>query len=273
MDKRQPPGVQIGNFDMGECFCEVTCRLGHDTRLFNIGRAHFVACDRCRTCIWVGSNLMSGWRQENEAVWEQNSRSVRGYRMVEPWRGGPSACSPRSACWASYQANICLFSPIHFDSSGDTIPAADWNAAANAVIDAYDLPPFGTLAGTNPDASSLRNWGHVDKAKWLGFHQIGNRRTHDSFALLSEIFRAAPAVPAINGEPYYDGMENAEGGSEVAGLYCRSAMYGSVLSGGAGTSTEPEDGKAASGAARSRRPRNGRCGRCFRGRLRARCGT
>jgi hypothetical protein len=166
-----------------------------------------------------------------------------------------------------------LFSPIHFDSSGDTIPAADWNAAANAVIDAYDLPPFGTLAGTNPDASSLRNWGHVDKAKWLGFHQIGNRRTHDSFALLSEIFRAAPAVPAINGEPYYDGMENAEGGSEVAGLYCRSAMYGSVLSGGAGTSTEPEDGKAASGAARSRRPRNGRCGRCFRGRLRARCGT
>jgi len=136
--------------------------------------------------------------------------------------------------WSRYQANVCLFSPIHFDSSGDTIPAADWNAAANAVIDAYGLPPFGTLAGTNPDASSLRNWGHVDKAKWLGFHQIGNRRTHDSFALLSEIFQTAPAVPAINGEPYYDGMENAEGGTELAGLYCRSAMYGSVLSGGLG---------------------------------------
>ena len=41
-------------------------------------------------------------------------------------------------------------------------------------------------------------------------------------------------MPGINGEPYYDGMEDAEGGSEKAALYCRSAMYGSVLSGGLG---------------------------------------
>jgi hypothetical protein len=72
-----------GNLDMGECFCEVRCRPGHETRLFNIGRAHFVACDACRTYVWVGSNLMSGWRQESEEVWQQNKRSIRGYRMVE----------------------------------------------------------------------------------------------------------------------------------------------------------------------------------------------
>ena len=82
--------------------------------------------------------------------------------------------------WSRYQANICLFSPIHYDSSGDTIPAADWNIAANKVIEEYGPPPFGTLAGTNPTGSSLRNWGHVDKARWLSFHQIGNLRTHDS---------------------------------------------------------------------------------------------
>jgi hypothetical protein len=74
----------------------------------------------------------------------------------------------------------------------------------------------------------------VDKAKWLGFHQIGNRRTHDVYPYLTEIFNTAPAVPGINGEPYYDGMENLEGGSAEAALYCRSAMYGSVLSGGLG---------------------------------------
>jgi hypothetical protein len=74
----------------------------------------------------------------------------------------------------------------------------------------------------------------VDKARWLSFHQIGNRRTHDCYALLTEIFAASPPVPALNGEPYYDGMEDAEGGSEKAALYCRSAMYGSVLSGGLG---------------------------------------
>jgi len=136
--------------------------------------------------------------------------------------------------WSRYQANICLFSPIHFDTPSRSIPAAEWNRAANHAIDAYGPPPFGTLAGTNANPSSLRNYGHVDEARWLGFHQIGNRRTHDCYAFLAEIFKATPPVPGINGEPYYDGMEDAEGGSRAAALYCRSAMYGSVLSGGLG---------------------------------------
>lgn len=136
--------------------------------------------------------------------------------------------------WSRYQANVCLFSPIHFDTPNASIPAEDWNEAAHLVIDRYGRPPFGTLCGTNAAPSSLLNWGHVDKARWLGFHQIGNRRTHDCYAYLSEIYEADPPVPAINGEPYYDGMEDAEGGTEKAALYCRSAMYGSVLSGGFG---------------------------------------
>ena len=134
--------------------------------------------------------------------------------------------------WSRYQANICLLSPIHLDTPAQSIPTEDWNQAANLVIERYGPPPFGTPAGTNSNPSSLRNWGHVDKAKWLTFHQIGNRRTHDVYAHLTEIFNTAPAVPALNGEPYYDGMEKLEGGSEMAALYCRSAMYGSILSGG-----------------------------------------
>ena len=136
--------------------------------------------------------------------------------------------------WSRYQANICLFSPIHFDTSGATIRADDWNAAANAVIDKYGPPPFGTPAGTNSNPSTLRNFGHVDKARWLTFHQIGNRRTHKNYAYLTEIFNTAPPVPGINGEPYYAGMANAPGGTEKSALYCRSGMYGSVLSGGLG---------------------------------------
>ena len=136
--------------------------------------------------------------------------------------------------WSRYQANICLLSPIHSDTPSGSIPLADWNAAANLVLEKHGPPPFGTLAGTNSNPSSLRNWGHVDKAKWLGFHQVGNRRTHDLYPYLTEIFQAAPPVPGINGEPYYDGMEDARGGSAKAALYCRSAMYGSVLSGGLG---------------------------------------
>ena len=136
--------------------------------------------------------------------------------------------------WSRYQANICLFSPIHFDTSSSTIPAEDYNHAANEVIEKYGPPAFGTLAGTNSNPSSLRNFGHVDKAKWLTFHQIGNRRTHNYYALLTEIFNTSPAVPGINGEPYYAGMHNAPGGTARAALYCRSGMYGSVLSGGLG---------------------------------------
>lgn len=136
--------------------------------------------------------------------------------------------------WSRYQANICLFSPIHLDWTGATIPPEEWNEAANKVIEKYGHPPFGTLAGTNSNPSTLRNFGHTDKAKWLTFHQVGNRRTHDLYPYLTEIFNALPPVPGINGEPYYAGMLDAEGGTDKSALYCRSAMYGSVLSGGLG---------------------------------------
>lgn len=134
--------------------------------------------------------------------------------------------------WSRYQANICLFSPIHLDWTGKTIPASEWNDTANMVIDKYGHPPFGTLAGTNSNPSTLRNFGHIDKARWLTYHQIGNQRTHDQYELLTEIFNTSPPVPGLHGEPYYDGMPDAESGSDKAALYCRSGMYGSVLSGG-----------------------------------------
>ena len=77
------PDHTAGNFLLGDCFCDVRCRHGHETRLFNIGRGHFVACDRCRTFIFVGSNLMSGWRAESEDIWRANSKSVEGYEFIE----------------------------------------------------------------------------------------------------------------------------------------------------------------------------------------------
>lgn len=133
-----------------------------------------------------------------------------------------------------YQAHIAMFSPIHFDTPAQSIPATDWNAAAMRMRSQFGPPPFGTPMGNNANPSSLRNWGHLDRAPWLTFHQIGNRRTHDCYQYLTEIFHTHPPLPAINGEPYYDGMEDAEPGSERAARYCRSAMYGSVLSGGLG---------------------------------------
>jgi hypothetical protein len=138
--------------------------------------------------------------------------------------------------FARNQAYNCLLSPIHFDYSGSSIPSREYNGPANLVVEKYGPPPFGTLLGTNAAPSTLANFGGPDEAKWLTFHQTGNWREHDHYWYLTEIYRSSPAMPAINGEPYYPGFpdDNPPADSEEAEYNCRSGMYGSFLSGGLG---------------------------------------
>ncbi len=144
--------------------------------------------------------------------------------------------------WSRYQANDCLYSPVHYDYPAMTASARQLNLAANGVIEKFGTPPFGTLASCNASVSSLLNFGGPAENKWLTFHQIGNGREHDYYWYLTEIFHSLPARPALNGEPYYSGMADkrysppyrygAPGGSEADDLYVRSGIYGSFLSGG-----------------------------------------
>ena len=144
--------------------------------------------------------------------------------------------------WSRYQANNCLFSPVHYDYPVLTATAAKLNQAANRVIDEFGPPPFGTLVSCNSSVSSLLDFGGPDQNRWLTFHQIGNGREHDYYWYLTEIFHADPPRPALNGEPYYSGMTDrrytptyrygAPGGTEADDRYVRSGMYGSFLSGG-----------------------------------------
>jgi hypothetical protein len=143
--------------------------------------------------------------------------------------------------WARYQANNCVFSPIHFDIDEDTIPAADFNNAVAMVMDKFGPPPYGTLLSANSDPSTLVNFG---EDSWVTLHQSGNEREHDFYWYLTEIFQSLHPKPALNGEPYYAGYKDefglgeggykygAEGGSEKDNQFVRSAMYGSFLSGG-----------------------------------------
>ena len=85
----------VGCFLLGECFCDVRCRHGHEVRLFNIGRGHFVACDHCRTFMLVGSNLMGSWREEREDIGRANSESVEGYEFIEQTRSDAMTGSHR----------------------------------------------------------------------------------------------------------------------------------------------------------------------------------
>ena len=74
--------TEADNFVIGDFFADVRCRFSHKTRLFNIGRGHFIACDKCKTYIFVGSNLMSCWRQESRDIWQSNYDSVKGYKFI-----------------------------------------------------------------------------------------------------------------------------------------------------------------------------------------------
>ena len=82
-DSRRGPERFRGNFRLGDFFGDVSCCYGHKLRLFNIGRCHYVACDTCRTYIFVGANLMSSWRQENKDIWQRNYDRIYGYQFIE----------------------------------------------------------------------------------------------------------------------------------------------------------------------------------------------
>jgi hypothetical protein len=92
----------------------------------------------------------------------------------------------------------------------------------------------------NANPSTLTNWG---PGSWVTLHTIGNKREHEYYWYLTEIYREPHTHPALNGEPYYSGYVDArglnggyrfgaEGGSARDALFVRSSMYGSVLSGG-----------------------------------------
>ena len=142
--------------------------------------------------------------------------------------------------FARYQANNVLLSPIHFDTASESIPSTEFMPAIEMALRQHGPPPFGTLLTANPAPSTLLNWGD---GSWVTLHQIGNSREHDFYWYLTQIFHAANPQPALNGEPYYSGYNDARGQSggyrfgapgntEKDDQFVRSGMYGSFLSGG-----------------------------------------
>jgi len=142
--------------------------------------------------------------------------------------------------WARYQANHTVLSPIHLDIIQESITVPAFLEAIHMVLQKFGPPPFGTLLSANANPSTLTNWG---EDSWVTLHQTGNKREHEYYWYMTEIFRAAQPRPALNGEPYYSGYVDARGlnggyrygatgGTPLDDQYVRSGMYGSFLSGG-----------------------------------------
>ena len=142
--------------------------------------------------------------------------------------------------WSRYQANNTVLSPIHLDIIQESITVPEFLAAIDLVLKKYGPPPFGTLLSANSNPSTLVNWG---ENSWVTLQQTGNKREHEYYWYLTEIYRDAHPRPALDGEPYYAGYtyahtsgssdENAaKGGTARDDQYVRSSMYGCFLSGG-----------------------------------------
>lgn len=142
--------------------------------------------------------------------------------------------------WSRYQANNTVLSPIHLDIIAQSISVPEFTQAIQLVMKKFGPPPFGTLLSANANPSTLVNWG---EDSWVTLQQMGNKREHEYYWYLTDIFRAPHPQPGLNGEPYYSGYVDARGlhggykygapgGTEKDDQFVRSSMYGSFLSGG-----------------------------------------
>jgi hypothetical protein len=143
--------------------------------------------------------------------------------------------------YSRYQAFNTVLGPVHLDIIDLTISPDEYSAAFRVMEQEYGPPPFGNLLSANANPSTLENWGD---SSWVTLHQIGNKREHNFYWYLTEIFYMKNPAPALNGEPYYSGYKDprgigavnytrgADGGTEKDNALCRSGMYGSFLSGG-----------------------------------------
>jgi hypothetical protein len=76
--------IEVGNFVIREFWGDVECKHeGHEVRLINVGRSHYAVCDKCETFIWLGSNLSSSWRYENETIWQKNAELLERYKFAD----------------------------------------------------------------------------------------------------------------------------------------------------------------------------------------------
>ena len=144
--------------------------------------------------------------------------------------------------YARYQAYNTVLAPVHLDIISGTISPEEYTLAIEDVEKKYGPLPFGNLLSANANPSTLENWG---EDSWVTLHQIGNKREHNYYWYLTEIFYSKSPRPALNGEPYYAGYKDArgsaigvnytrgaDGGTDKDNEIVHSGMYGSFLSGG-----------------------------------------
>ena len=53
----------------------------HENCYRNIGRSHWMVCDKCKIKWFMGENLFSSWRSESEEIWKANAEGIADYKV------------------------------------------------------------------------------------------------------------------------------------------------------------------------------------------------
>ncbi|MDQ3506929.1 MAG: hypothetical protein M3494_02770 [Actinomycetota bacterium] len=65
-------------------------KCGGNDGCLNVGRSHWFVCRRHKVRWFVGANLFSNWRHEEDWEWEENAKELEGYEEAEPLMPEPS---------------------------------------------------------------------------------------------------------------------------------------------------------------------------------------
>ena len=118
--------------------------------------------------------------------------------------------------WSRYQANNTVLSPIHLDIISRDRGPGRVHEGHRMVMKKYGPPPFGTLLSANANPSTLENWGDNS---WVTLHQTRQHAGAQQLLVSDRDFPRSPIrKPALNGEPYYSGYNDARslgGGSRA----------------------------------------------------------
>jgi len=55
----------------------------HENYYLNVGRRHWMVCDKCKITWFIGANLFSSWRQQNKAIWRKNAEIIMEYTEID----------------------------------------------------------------------------------------------------------------------------------------------------------------------------------------------
>ena len=76
--------------------------------ILNIGRNHSGTCEKHMAKWQIGSNMFSGWKDEEESNWQKNATLLKEYAEIEPYYNAPraSAMSDENAALKAITENL-----------------------------------------------------------------------------------------------------------------------------------------------------------------------